>query len=329
MAQLTFSIIIPLKKCNAYLEENIRALLTGSYKHFEIIVLPDKKEKKSFPKTKIISTGNVGPAEKRDKGAELAKGQILAFIDDDAYPSKDWLKHAAHLFEKKNVAAVCGPGVTPPHDSLLQKVSGAFSASLLGGGPYTYRFIPQKARYVDDYPSMNLLVRKIDFDKVHGFDTNYWPGEDTKFCLDITQILKQKMLYDPRVLVYHHRRAIFKQHLLQNGRYGLHRGYFARVLPKTSLRISYFIPSLLLVAIVTLPGLFLIHKVLFFLDLLLISLYLLLTIISAIINFMQEKNITVSLLLIPTTIVTHLWYGMKFIQGFLFTKSLRSKYLTH
>jgi len=317
------SIIIPLKKCNDYVEENIKALLTSSYANFEIIVVPDSAEKKTFPKTIIIPTGNVGPAVKRDKGAEIAKGEILAFIDDDAYASKDWLKNAVDLFDKENISAVCGPGVTPPTDSILQKVSGAFSASLFGGGPYTYRFIPQPARFVDDYPSMNFLIRKTDFWSVAGFDTKYWPGEDTKLCHDLTKTRKKKILYHPSVLVYHHRRAIFLQHLLQNGRYGLHRGYFARILPKTSLRISYFIPSFLVISFLLLPAFFFLQKQLFLLDLFLISFYFVLAAVSAVLSLFQEKHIGVALLLFPTIVATHLFYGVKFLQGFFLTRKLK------
>lgn len=327
MKKITFSVIIPLKKCNAFLEENINALLNSSYKNFEIIVLPDGQEKREFPKTRLVPTGNIGPAEKRDKGAKIAKGEILAFIDDDAYPSKDWLKNALKLFNKRKVAAVCGPGVTPPLDSLFQKVSGACSSTLLGGGPYTYRFIPKKERDVDDYPSMNFLIRKSDFWKVDGFDTNYWPGEDTKLCLDLTKKYNKKILYHPSVLVYHHRRAIFREHLSQNGRYGLHRGYFARILPKTSFRISYFIPSILLLGTLFLPVFFVLNKTLFIIDFFFFSFYLLLVMLTALMHFTHDRNIGVALLLIPTIIVTHLFYGYKFLEGYFFTRSLKSKYI--
>lgn len=325
MQKVTFSIIIPLKKFNAFLEENIHAILSGSYKDFEIIVLPDSKEKKTFPKTIIIPTGSVGPAQKRDKGAEMAKGEILAFIDDDAYPSRDWLKNALTHFKNNDVAAVCGPGVTPPSDSLFEKVSGAFSSTLIGGGPYAFRFIPQKARDVDDYPSMNFLIKKSDFEKIGGFDTNFWPGEDTKLCLDLTKVYKKKILYHPNVLVYHHRRAIFKKHLLQNGRYGLQRGYFARVLPKTSFRIAYFLPAFLLGGFLLLPFLFYGNKGIFAVDLLFIIMYFLLVLLSSVVYFVKEKDIKIAVLLIPTIVVTHLFYGIKFLQGFFFTSSLRSK----
>lgn len=325
MQKVTFSIIIPLKKFNAFLDENINALLKGTYQNFEIIVLPDGKEIKKFPKTIVIPTGSVGPAEKRDIGAKIAKGEILAFIDDDAYPSKNWLKNALLHFKNNDVAAVCGPGVTPPSDSIFEKVSGEFSSALIGGGPYAFRFIPQKAREVDDYPSMNFLIKKSDFKKIGGFDTNFWPGEDTKLCLDLTKVYKKKILYHPDVLVYHHRRGIFKKHLLQNGRYGLQRGYFARVLPKTSFRITYFLPAFLLFSIFLLPLFFLISKILFNLDLILLSLYCFCVLLSSVANFMSKKNIRIATLLAPTIIVTHLFYGIKFMQGFFFTSSLRSK----
>lgn len=325
MAKPTFSIIIPLRRCNAFLDENINALLGGSYQNFEIIVLPDKKEKRSFSKTRIIPTGAVGPAEKRDIGARNAKAEILAFIDDDAYPSMDWLKNAHRLFSQRDIAAVCGPGVTPPSDSLLQKVSGVFSATLLGGGPYGYRFIPQKARQVDDYPSMNFLIQTSDFWKVGGFDTAFWPGEDTKLCLDITKKIKKKIVYDPGVLVYHHRRAIFAEHLGQNGRYGLHRGHFARILPDTSFRISYFLPSFLLVGFFALPIFFLFNKMLFTVDAFLFVVYLFIVAVTSISTLFTEKNILIAVLLAPTIIITHLYYGLRFIQGYLFTGVLTSR----
>lgn len=316
------SVIIPVKNWNNYLEENVNNLLKGSYQNFEILILTDNKSKVSFPKTKIIPTGNIGPAEKRDMGAKKARGDLLAFIDDDAYPAPDWLKNALNFLKDKNVAAVCGPGVTPPNDSIYQKVSGAVSASLIGGGPYTYRFIPQKERFVDDYPSMNLIIKKTDFWEIGGFDNSFWPGEDTKFCLDIIEKLKKKILYHPGILVYHHRRPIFKQHLLQNGRYGLHRGYFARVLPLTSLRPSYFVPSCLLLSFLFIPIFALINNTIFILDLMVIFLYSLMVIISAIPVFIREKDVRIAALFIPAVVATHLFYGIKFLQGFFFTRKL-------
>lgn len=176
------SIIIPLKKIVTWTrEETIPQILKQSYKDFEIIVLPDRKTNLKFPKTKIISTWpKVGPADKRDIGVRNSCGDIIAFIDDDAYPSKNWLKNAVGYFKKNSICAVCGPGLTPGSDSLLSKVSGWMWASWLGsGGAGRYRCWPGKKRIVDDFPTFNLIVRKADYKKIGGFDSHFWPGEDS------------------------------------------------------------------------------------------------------------------------------------------------------
>ena len=280
-----------------------------------------------------------GPADKRDLGAREAKGEILAFTDDDAYPHKDWLKNAVGYFEDPKVAAVCGPGVTPPGDSVLQKAGGWVSASFLGGGPEAYyRFLPGKRREVDDYPSVNLIVRRSDYEAAGGYDSHFWPGEDTKLCLDLTEKLGKKIIYDPEVVVYHHRRALFGPHLKQNGRYGLHRGHFARVLPATSRRLSYFIPSLFTLFFFGVPifnflisapsprGKFLNFLVsnfsISFIYTVALSFYLLLLLATAAWVYFKERDWVVALLVIPGIFVTHIWYGIKFIQGY-FSRGLK------
>lgn len=347
------SIIIPIEEITDYLRGSLVHLGNLDYPDFEVLVFITKGTTEKFPRTHFIVNPELAgcPAEKRDLALNYAKGEILAFIDDDAYPRKDWLKNAVGCFEDKKVAAVCGPGVTPPSDSISQKVSGWVQASKLGGGNCTCRFLPQKSRLVDDYPSMNFIVRKSDFEKVGGFDSHFWPGEDTKLCYDLVYDLGKKIIYDPEILVYHHRRPLFRPHLKQVGGYGLHRGHFARVLPKTSRRLSYFIPALFALFLFGVPVLnFLISaseaskfpnfgppisnnpRVLgvaagplsyFWLLLVLpLTVYLILLLLTSIWVYRREKKISVALLTIPGIFTTHIWYGLRFIQGF-FSKELK------
>lgn len=298
------SVIIPVKKVNDSIKRSVKEILNGTYQMVEIIIVPDTSTGETFSKTKIIASGSTGPAQKRDLGAKAAKGDVLAFLDDDAYPSRQWLEAIVQNLSDTEIAAVGGPGVTPPDCPFWEKASGAILASPLGAGSYTYRFIPSSRRYVDDYPSMNLLVRKNYFRAVGGFDSHYWPGEDTKLCLDLVYKLKKKILYDPMALVYHHRRPLWTPHLLQQGNYGLHRGYFARILPKTSARISYFLPSLL----VLLPFL--------------LVPYAILLVANALWILKTFRSIPVAVVSLPGVLLTHYWYGIRFLQGFLFTKKL-------
>lgn len=317
-------IIIDYKDDNPYLVECLEAIQKQSYQNFETILVTDRKNKLKYPKLIKKHFGYyVGPAEKRDVGAKMAKGEILAFIDDDAFPDKNWLKNLTKSFDNSKIVAVGGPGVTPPNVTWQEEASGWASASPLGSGSYLYRFLPKKDRYVDDYPSMNLAVRKEDFWNIGGYDSNYWPGEDTKLCLDLVLKTRKKIFYNPKVIVYHHRRPIFRAHLRQNGNYGLHRGFFARILPQTSLRPIYFLPSMMLLSLLFFP-LILYYRVKFFIVFISLSflVYFLSLLINAIWVYFASRKILQALLSLPVIFITHLWYGLRFLQGLLFTDKL-------
>jgi glycosyltransferase involved in cell wall biosynthesis len=237
------SIIIAVGATGRYVEECVVHCLRLEYPDVEIIVLPDGEWTPPDPRVRVIPTGKVRPAEKRDRGAETASGKILAIIDDDAYPERNWLSNAVRHFDDDRVAAVGGPGMTPPGDNLSQRISGWIYESPLVSAGYTYRYRPGRMRDVDDYPTSSLIIRRSDFLAAGGFDTGYWPGEDTILCLKLTHELGKRIVYDPEVRVYHHRRNIFGPHLRQVRSYALHRGFFARKFPRTSLRIGYFVPS--------------------------------------------------------------------------------------
>ncbi len=326
-------IIIDYKENNPYLVECLDAIQKQSFKNYEIILITDYKNNLSYPKLSKKHYGKyVGPAEKRDDGAKMAKGEVLAFIDDDAYPHKDWLKNIVKNFEGKNIVGVGGPGVTPPNVSIIEEASGWASASPFGSGTYLYRFLPRKKRFVEDYPSMNLAVRRKEFLEVGGYDSNYWPGEDTKLCLDLVSKTNQKIIYDPKVLVYHHRRPVLRPHLRQNGNFGLHRGFFAKVLPKTSHRLIYFLPSFFLIYMALLVSLVIANfrisgteaipaiKIVIFSPL---AVYFILLFLNSIWILTFSKKMTQSLLSVPVIFVTHLWYGVRFLQGLLFTDKLK------
>jgi len=321
----TFSIIIPVPKLNNYiLKETIPALKRQTYKHFELIIIPNHlpvKNLLSLPFLKLFpSHPHNTPSEKRNLGAKKAKGKILVFLDDDAYPDKNWLKNALSLLKNKNTSAVCGPGLTPPNDPLLAKVSGYFWSSYLGsGGAGTYRNLPQKTRSVDDYPSFNFFVRKKDFLAAGGFDSRYWPGEDTKLCHDLVYKLEKKIVYHPQILVYHHRRPIFKPHLKQLSRYAAMRARFTLLFPQTSKKLSYYLPAITVLIFFLTPPLIFFFPPLLLIYLSLFALYILALLLTFIHTLFITKNLLLALLLVPTTPISHLTYGLVFLKTLLFT----------
>ena len=200
---------------------------------------------------KSVLTGadhDTGPGEKRDVGMHAAGGEYLAFIDDDAAPRADWLSNAVRIFEDQAIGAVAGPGVTPPASGWAERAGGAFYESWLGSGPYRYRFRPGRRRDVDDYPAYNLIVRRSAAEHVNGWGTGFYGGEDTVICLALVEA-GWRIVYDPTVVVFHQRRPVLRKHLAQLGNVGRHRGYFVKAYPQTSLRPSYFLPTLGTVAL--------------------------------------------------------------------------------
>ena len=322
----SFSIIIPVKEINDYLCESVPYLLALDYEDFEILILPNLEPSnlESFffnERVKIIASGIVSPAIKRDMGAKQAKFEYLAFLDDDAYPPSEWLQVANKTFSDKNVVAIGGPGVTPPQSSLKETVSGLFYETLIGGGGLAYRYRPAtEGFYVEDYPSVNLIVRKDAFIEVGGFDNSFWPGEDTKLCLDLVKA-GYKIWYEPTLLVYHHRRQTFLGHFKQVGGYGLHRGYFAKIFPQTSALPMYFVPSLFLVGNIFLLLLGFAYPFLWTLWSALLAFYLIFATFEILLKTKHPFVLGMTLIII---LCSHLVYGFRFIQG-LITPILKSK----
>ena len=309
------SIVIPTRTIDAIAEECVRKCEELNYSNFDIKLVPDGEAELELPGTgsRIIPSGPVGPADKRNIGVSDSDADIIAFIDADAFPDFDWLKNAVPYFEDREVAAVGGPAVTPSSDNRKKHASGAIFASTLISGATRFRYRPHALRKVDDYPTVNLLVRRSDFDAVGGFHEEFWPGEDTVLCLKLTKELNKQILYVPNVLVNHHRRAVFAPHLRQVYSYGLHRGFFVKRFPETSKRFQYFVPSLFVLALIAgLAGsIFSTAVLITYVSVL--GLYLVLALASSV----KTLDIVTNLLIFMGIPVTHITYGVGFLRGLL------------
>ena len=316
------SVVIACPGWSFMLGECLAALSRQTYREFEVLVLPDSAfdfdAAQYNASVTVIPTGKVRPAEKRNAGIAAAKGSVVAFIDDDAYPDQHWLEYAVKYFGVDSVGAVGGPGVTPPGDPYLAKIGGRVYDNILVSGNYRYRYKAGGVRRdVDDYPSCNLLVRKSILSKIGGYSTDFWPGEDTLLCKDIVDS-GSRIVYDPWVVVCHHRRALYAPHLRQLGRYAFHRGYFCRRFPSNSLHLSYFVPSafvLYLLAwfpvscISTVPGSAVSYIQAAFLLLPLFAYF------AAVILSTAALNPVTWLLTATGVVATHVVYGVRFIHG--------------
>jgi hypothetical protein len=154
---------------------------------------------------------------------------------------------------------------------------------------------------------------------VGGFDTKYWPGEDTKFCLDLTLKYGKKIYYSPLLIVHHYRRTIYHPHLLQLSRYATHRGFFAKKFPETSFKVSYFIPTLFVVYLFQLPFMTYLFPQLFYFLNIPAFLYLILICIDTFKVYYKTSSIAASVLTSIGIFLSNVTYGIFFIKG-LFSK---------
>lgn len=310
------SIIIVAPRMSGYLAQGLAAIRALVRPPRETIVVLDEAPPTSVQAARCIVTGTLGPARKRDIAAAKAEGEFLAFLDDDAYPDPGWLEAAVPHFDRPDVWAVGGPGVTPPDDGFRAQVSGWTYAAWIVSGPARFRYVQSGNRIVDDYPSMNLIVRRSAFQAIGGFDSAFYPGEDTKLCLEIVRrggIIQ----YEAKALVFHHRRPVMRGHLAQIAHYGRHRGYFARVFPATSRRIQYFVPSLWIIWLVgAAAGSIWLEPARVAL-LVSLSVYAAALVISAVSSIFQSGSFRVGLAVVPTIVASHLLYGWHFLGGLI------------
>ena len=325
---MLFSIIIPVKSINDYVRETVPYIQALTENEWELFIVTNNVEENEWQEDErisILESGRVGPAQKRDLGAMRSRGDVVVFLDDDSYPDLNFLSIARNYFLDSEIVAIGGPSITPKGDSFWQHVSGAvFLGRLTGGFPERYvPFGPPKE--IDDWPTVNLMVRREDFLSVGGFDCNYWPGDDTWLCLKLKKTGKM-MMYVPEMIVWHHRRVGILPHLKQVGAYGLHRGYFARYYPETSFRLKYFLPSFFVLFVLASLVIGLWNQDAFIFSLILFgwTAYVL-VMISSIYDSSKHENFLVSLATLLYLPPTHLYYGIRFMMGFLRKGKLVSK----
>ena len=324
---IKFSIIIIVRKINDYVKEVAKHIKDLDYQNFEVFIVTDVKEDFDFKdlRFKLLLAEKFSPGEKRNQGAKNAVGSVLAFLDDDSYPNKDWLRNAAAVFEDVDVYALGGPAVTPLNAGYSERMSGRVIESAFVSGNTTYRYTPKSKRMVDDYPSVNLFVRKDSFDSVGGFTPYFWPGEDTKLCLDLVTKYDKKFLYDPSVLVYHHRRGLLLPHLKQISRYGQHRGQFAKIFPETSRIPAYFAPSAFVVGLAFGPIICSIIPTLWTIYYWVIFVYLSILFIESAKVAFKEKSTFAFFEFAVAIFMTHVVYGINFLIGLIRKPRLKLK----
>lgn len=171
----------------------------------------------------VEPTGRGNPAEKRNVALRKSNAAIFALVDSDAWPAPDWLANGLPLLTG-TVGVVAGPNLTPPSDSLSRRLSGLVMESPLGFGAAYIRHRKVGRRIVREMPTCNMILRKLEGLE---FREDLNTGEDMMYCSDV-RARGLEVLYDPDVVVFHHRRRMGLSFMRQFFHYGLDKGRLAR-----------------------------------------------------------------------------------------------------
>jgi GT2 family glycosyltransferase len=109
------SVLIPVYNGGQYVNQCLEALEASSYQEFEIIVVDDAStdESAAISRKKGVTVLQLpkrgGPAAARNRGAEIARGEILLFLDSDVLVKCDTIERVAATFlSDPDIAAVFG-----------------------------------------------------------------------------------------------------------------------------------------------------------------------------------------------------------------------------
>ena len=143
----------------------------------------------------LITQDNAGPAAARNAGVAHAKGEFLAFTDDDCLPTGHWLKALAARFRAAPRQAIAGRTINAlPHNPFATA-----SQLIIDMVHAYYNADPSQARFS---ASNNLALPTEMFRSIGGFDETFRTSED-RDLIDRWLHHGHRLIYAPEVLVYH------------------------------------------------------------------------------------------------------------------------------
>jgi glycosyltransferase involved in cell wall biosynthesis len=212
------SVVICAHNAADTLDECLRHTCALDYPALEVIVVDDGSQDATaeiaarHPRARLLQIPHSGLAVARNEGFRAAHGNLIAYLDADAYPTPEWPYYLALALDRADVGGTGGPNLPPAGDP-----PGAHVVARSPGGPVHVLTSDDRAEHV---PGCNMAFWKIVLEEVGGFDPVYAAaGDDVDLCWR-TLDRGWKIGFHPAALVWHHRRPGLKAYLRQQRTYG-------------------------------------------------------------------------------------------------------------
>ncbi len=164
---------------------------------------------KKFKKIQVIENGgNYGFAKGNNLAVKKATGEYLLFINPDAKFIDGDIFELLKSFKDEKVGIVGGEIMNWQKEKELScgKFYKFFSTTLLTLGLeefFRVRFSPEKEQFVDFVSGGFLMIRREVFEKLNGFDENYFMYiEDSDLCFRAKKI-GYKTKFSPKATIQH------------------------------------------------------------------------------------------------------------------------------
>lgn len=109
------SIVIPALNEEKYIGKTLEAVTKLDYPDYEVIVVDNGSTDgtsnivRTFPSVQLVQIAERGLTKAREAGRRVAIGDIIAQLDADSTPPKDWLTKGTSHFVNPKIVAVSGP----------------------------------------------------------------------------------------------------------------------------------------------------------------------------------------------------------------------------
>jgi glycosyltransferase involved in cell wall biosynthesis len=150
---------------------------------------------------------NMGLLRSRNLGAELASGDVIAFIDDDAIAEDNWIKRLVRAYQEEDAIAVGGK-MTPRWVAERPSFLPEEFYWLIG---VTHRGFADGPGEVRNTFGSNISFRADVFEQLDGFDIDIGgrkgdrnlQGGETELCARMREAYEEGVWYDPEAEVTH------------------------------------------------------------------------------------------------------------------------------
>ncbi|HLQ38399.1 MAG TPA: glycosyltransferase [Planctomycetota bacterium] len=219
------SVVVCSYNGGATLDECLRSLAALSYPNREVIVVDDGSTDDTQAilarhHVRVIRVPNGGLSRARNLGIEAATGEIVAFLDSDAFADPHWLTFLVTALERQGAAAVGGPNLAVPGDG--------FTAQCVDHAPGNPTHVLRDNELAEHVPGCNMAFQKQALREIGLFDPDHRAaGDDVDVCWKLL-LRQQRIAFSAAAVVWHHRRGTVRAFLRQQRGYGIAEGHLRR-----------------------------------------------------------------------------------------------------